>query len=125
MRISDWRSDVCASDLPLGGERSAAGGTSSSNPISGTLAGSVGWPSGYAAACKAAYAGPPSAHPPCPVLLTRIVGDRPSRNFSRCCQNLSQATSAGVVNGRAHVCTPVTNAQLLCRSFLETKKNTP
>src|SRR3546814_18112691 len=48
------RSHPARPPVPLGGERSAAVGTSSSNPISGTPAGAVGWPSGYAAACQAA-----------------------------------------------------------------------
>src|SRR3546814_6864573 len=37
---------------------------------------------------------------------------------------LSKAVSHAKQIGRAHVCTPVTNAHLVCRLLLEKKKNT-
>src|SRR3546814_7185787 len=54
----------------------------------------------------------------------------PSRACKTCCHTKSthnhyvKRCSIDQI-GRAHVCTPVTNAHLVCRLLLEKKKNTP
>src|SRR3546814_8041769 len=104
MRISDWSSDVCSSDLEP-----------------------------KAAEPAAVTAGPPSTtvpqendHGSCKSIR------RPHRHYRRAVRPRPPATAAvrcdrrpdrGIEIGRAHVCTPVTNAQLVCRLLLEKKKN--
>src|SRR3546814_10401807 len=47
--------------------------------------------------------------------------DRPSGGNSRLCFSFSDTLTTTMKIGRAHVCTPVTNAHLVCRLLLEQK----
>src|SRR3546814_5893885 len=117
MRISDWSSDVCSSDL--GQSRSAC-------PECGRSGAGRGCPSRHTCTCrKAAHLQPGTWH---------IAG-----HADRSCR-ADAGTGAGrrkmigwlgetylwvkaAQIGRAHVCTPVTNAHLVCRLLLETNKD--
>src|SRR3546814_9569180 len=116
MRISDWSSDVCSSDLTTRATtraRAVAGtGTASRNPA--------------ADACASTKAGP--ARGPAFFVQGRAVavGGDPAPDLRQ------QAFEQGLVEigqrfqveiGRAHVCTPVTHAHLVCRLLLEKKKS--
>src|SRR3546814_8125416 len=95
MRISDWSSDVCSSDLPDMRMRSDIG-------------------------------------------VAKLIGrqmqrtgmieedERPDHAALPKGQNALDGKAAAKIGqiGRAHVCTPVTNAQLVCRLLLETKNTT-
>src|SRR3546814_1502231 len=98
MRISDWSSDVCSSDL-LGriGEHAALDPLQ--QPV-GLIAGKI------RLEAQAARAG----------LLAQRLG--------LVALGIVVGESRVLVQiGRAHVCTPVTNAHLVCRLLLEKKKN--
>src|SRR3546814_8332837 len=104
MRISDWRSDVCSSDLHAPGIAVRVG--------QHLERGVDQRPTGLARN-----------------VLERIVGKalRPvrGREFSRTCGLRSWRCERGHSNaqiGRAHVLTPVTNAPLVCRLLLDKKK---
>src|SRR3546814_9497385 len=100
MRISDWSSDVCSSDL---GPVRAAG---LALPVDDRGAAAV------------------------PVLQGHR--QRPLGGFQRPVglQRVGHGQAVGGVPvvaakiGRAHVCTPVTNAQIVCRLLLEKNKRT-
>src|SRR3546814_5245888 len=84
MRISDWSSDVCSSDLVR----------------------AQGMGLGFASLIKAARA-----------LSSRDQGDMSAAAWMQ-----RRRDNDGLRQiGRAHVCTPVTNAHLVCRLLLETK----
>src|SRR3546814_3694740 len=57
----------------------------------------------------------------------REPGEGPADYVRRVAREKAGAGLLRVVDeiGRAHVCTPVTNAQLVCRLLLEKKNNTP
>src|SRR3546814_10509769 len=101
MRISDWSSDVCSSDLK--GPRSARlrGDDDDLYPI---VRGSQLRFSGGARGCGAV--GDPGVPDGVHLGEIRHIGE-PDRRAEI---------------GRAHVCTPVTNAHLVCRLLLEKKK---
>src|SRR3546814_9135714 len=101
MRISDWSSDVCSSDLPFlrinrsGSILEPPGKTPSANSTGGVRT------------------APPSGS-------IKHVRER-----RRCTIIRARKKAAGarpIQIGRAHVLTPVTNAQLVCRLLLEKKK---
>src|SRR3546814_2303397 len=96
MRISDWSSDVCSSDLPSCTRRCGAAPLASSPRITKQPAlprESLWWSS---ARRRQRRRGPASTSTP------------------RCA-----TLSATPEIGRAHVCTPVTNAHIVCRLLLE------
>src|SRR3546814_10192376 len=92
MRISDWSSDVCSSDLVL------ARIIPTQDACQIDL---LDWlePGDVASIIE-------KEHPQVAALLIA---------------NLDPAVGAKVQIGRAHVCTPVTNAHLVCRLLLEKK----
>src|SRR3546814_4922394 len=101
MRISDWSSDVCSSDLESE-QRTLASG--------------------------------PKCNKYLLMSRPRASGERRLDSFDRAILRILQRDNktpqreiAGAVNlseiGRAHVCTPVTNAHLVCSLLLEKKKN--
>src|SRR3546814_5662553 len=98
MRISDWSSDVCSSDLPGLGARHRQ---------------------------PAHVVGPFAADRAIEVIERAVVID--DRRLVRVFL-VDRSRRADKI-GRAHVCTPVTNAQLVCRLLLEKNKqenkNTP
>src|SRR3546814_6448959 len=103
MRISDWSSDVCSSDLSF-----AAGCTDvkeglekADDTLSGTLLGAEGAQTGD------------SGEAP----LTET--DLATSLYESCLKLKSEGKDE---IGRAHVCTPVTNAHLVCRLMPEKKK---
>src|SRR3546814_6171816 len=101
MRIGDWSSDVCSSDLLV--ERADLIITTADN-MSRELPG-IG-PGGALVLPMGSISTP-----------SRPVRGNPVRPTSR-----QFRTRASAKIGRAHVCTPVTNAHLVCRLLL-TKKN--
>src|SRR3546814_4968403 len=100
MRISDWSSDVGSSDL-----RHAP---ACENPWSG-------YTNGAGAMVERRNDWGLLRNPPGDDELTRKkrIGGETIGGFARL---------RGIEIGRAHVCTPVTNAPLVCRLLLETKK---
>src|SRR3546814_1420831 len=102
MRISDWSSDVCSSDLVNGissSEEAKIGGMTPAVLI-------------FSGRCELS---------PCimPWAVWRL--GYWIRIF-RCARSMKQMNAMKPKIGRAHVCTPVTNAHLVCRLLLE-KKN--
>src|SRR3546814_9226343 len=111
MRISDWSSDVCSSDLVAGIL---------------ILPNRLGWIGGRAAWKLAETVGVPpeiiaSSTPVWKPALTRTVVDLPPMASIPCFSTPILPRSAEI--GRAHVCTPVTNAHLVCRLLLEKQNN--
>src|SRR3546814_1653823 len=130
MRISDWSSDVCSSDLlhriderPVNVDRSdeANGpnnrsGDALSNeamairsPMMRTVvAGALLWIAG----CSEPESGP---------IAVSAIGDPPTlvnpnlKRLDPASAFLSDAAAQGLAIGRAAVCTPLTNAHLVCR----------
>src|SRR3546814_9733813 len=109
MRISDWSSDVCSSDL---------GAESILTPCD----------IGRKYCCAKSEAAPHDAGRSAGRSL-RAGSFRGRRMDFDACRSLTAAFFEQVSRrrdaqiGRAHVCTPVTNAQLVCRLLIE-KKNT-
>src|SRR3546814_5301535 len=113
MRISDWSSDVCSSDLKglvASGQR---------------LGGSCG------VACEVPWRKVVTPHGPRvehrrstgrTAMATRLGAPRSAAapDQSDMAEAATRADLAKI--GRAHVCTPVTNAHLVCRLLLEKKK---
>src|SRR3546814_8374864 len=106
MRISDWSSDVCSSDLALGPVMETFFGINGifQTPPSGL---DPNKNQGRGFQRSLARSGAPgrfrTSHPP-------------NRNAGQCCRPLVSRPFAEL--GRAHVCTPVTNAHLVCRLLL-------
>src|SRR3546814_4674297 len=103
MRISDWSSDVCSSDLRIG-EHHLRALVPKQGPI------------GLRISCITADEPMRSDRPD-------IAQPRHSlilwlRHF------IERVTGFGLEIGRAHVCTPVTNAHLVCRLRLEKQEST-
>src|SRR3546814_10390143 len=98
MRISDWSSDVCSSDLLVQSRVCSLPGCFRAEPVSDQI-----MPPGcYGADGKEADR------------RSALTSDRQTDVFP--------ALGTDMQIGRAPVCTPVTNAHLLCRLLLE-KKN--
>src|SRR3546814_10115315 len=123
MRISDWSSDVCSSDLrDRADQRSSHYGQTASNSRTARRANCAPkdwWSRGGSAnaansgKCGGAFAWFDRTDRS-KGLQTDAMGDEQSRHGrgrARCahCEEI----------GRAHVCTPVTNAHLVCRRLLE------
>src|SRR3546814_3872700 len=117
MRISDWSSDVCSSDLrrELAHEVQAANATISLRPdrhparrSKPRRAAPTGWKQYPRAWCAASA-------------TSRIHDIKVSRRDGR---RRSRVKNHEKKIGRAHVCTPVTNAHLVCRLLLEKKNKT-
>src|SRR3546814_7024737 len=106
MRISDWSSDVCSSDL---------------SALCAACGARQDWygPMGEGRACAAC--GAPALRPDI-VFFGEMpyAMDRIERALAAADLFVSIGTSGAEI-GRAHVCTPVTNAQLVCRLLLEKK----
>src|SRR3546814_8462261 len=116
MRISDWSSDVCSSDLrdagavarchrPAQRDRRRPGRLGPS-PKMGTGADRQA----LAAARLISW-------------LAYSDGSSRRRSQHQECQMVLRQEGREEEIGRAHVCTPVTNAHLVCRLLLEKKKN--
>src|SRR3546814_2719529 len=119
MRISDWSSDVCSSDL---------------TPVQQDFLGQLGLL--QPAAVELSEVGAPLVPSPWREINTMTI----SYGHGLAVSPLQlTAAVAAIVNGgsavrptlllqdqigRAHVCTPVTNAHLVCRLLLETKTTT-
>src|SRR3546814_9653070 len=113
MRISDWSSDVCSSDLP----RPAAWPGSGRRARAGIvrLATALSFPERSAARLAAATATAQAG---------RMRDRPPSSPALAGCYVISLRPVGGHAEiGRAHVGTPVTNAHLVCRLLLEKKKH--
>src|SRR3546814_1265768 len=106
MRISDWSSDVCSSDLVLH-DVAAAGVRGGALTAHARIEGL-----GFAAQGDA---------PGISGLSGVLDGDAEGLSFKFDPQATLRFDWPSEI-GRAHVCTPVTNAQLVCRLLLE-KKN--
>src|SRR3546814_10242890 len=120
MRISDWSSDVCSSDLCAIGFLEAIANQADDEVV------------GYEPACVHDFLGFNAQG--------RLCLDRSAQHVAR--RDLRDTESFGDVGclsafsgagwaeqnqthgsiGRAHVCTPVPNAPLVCRLLLETQK---
>src|SRR3546814_10529291 len=132
MRISDWSSDVCSSDLgtfdstylscdvpfaggDAGAEAAAFAAGSNNSTGTSTLTGT--FINGANEAAVPAYAGLAAINPS--FVDVDYIGAVKDAN-----ETWWQGWTCGLTKiGRAHVRTPVTNAQLVCRLLLE-KKNT-
>src|SRR3546814_3273302 len=105
MRISDWSSDVCSSDL-----RGRQHGQGQQPPRLGDVAPEEG--------------AEPGRRLVQPVRTEGIYAllDPADHRFAPCTRIGGCALfGASPEIGRAHVCTPATNAHLVCRLLLETK----
>src|SRR3546814_10000393 len=133
MRISDWSSDVCSSDLvaavprselpddfrcrqercnrPLPGQRGDEPRARTRFAVSGRLRGAV------SRRDDGRY--PDRRRRPPFARATGRIHPGPEGTY-----RTRDGTFSGRQIGRAHVCTPVTNAHLVCRLLLETKNTT-
>src|SRR3546814_10336028 len=120
MRISDWSSDVCSSDLALAG---AVGGGDARRDRSGDgqAGGRRAYGSRQAGAIDPAF--PRTEARTEDSLCTCHRGSTPAHGVGTGTQALAQrARDLPGEIGREHVLTPVTNAQLVCRLLPENKK---
>src|SRR3546814_10005074 len=121
MRISDWSSDVCSSDLrtPRLGSSSTAAADSASgvSRASATVFWLVWGQMDTGHSCRR---WPAFAH--WPVQQEHSVSVSVSGARSRLLTARAECSAELFAEiGRAHVCTPVTNAHLVCRLLLEKK----
>src|SRR3546814_9797588 len=132
MRISDWSSDVCSSDLQpscqppgdlrhgkAGGERHDLEGRDPARHERigiGDLGHLVGGPAREDDAADARIAPPRNQE-------HAVVEPGPKPSDMRLQLRVHRVERGNKI-GRAHVCTPVTNAHLVCRLLLEKKTNT-
>src|SRR3546814_10275113 len=93
LRISDWSSDVCSSDL------TSDGGAGRSSNRETAAAASITW-------------------------MRLLQWRLPAVACSALRRRKSRPGPYSPEIGRAHVCTPVTNAHLVCRLLLAKKKTT-
>src|SRR3546814_5501054 len=110
MRISDWSSDVCSSDLGVSAAFTITnlvivGNWDSNNTVFTMHTLPVGQPPD----CGAQFRSVPR----------HALVPFPFRSLSRFITSPGKSVRQ---IGRAHVCTPVTNAHLVCRLLLEIKK---
>src|SRR3546814_1386692 len=123
MRISDWSSDVCSSDLQDGARRLGGGGDRALGacrpPGDGSwLQGSQRFPGG-----RRRSAASLRSH-------RRLDGPGASAPAAGCTAKAAKLGPVGrlariIEIGRANVCTPVTNAHLVCRLLLANNKKKP
>src|SRR3546814_7710822 len=123
MRISDWSSDVCSSDLSINWDRKSI---TSCGRICASSMISTGLPApllaNSASQSWAEIELPAPCHPnpaATPAASSASKKDGMSEMPARAASH-----NTGRQIGRAHVCTPVTNAHLVCRLLLEKKINT-
>src|SRR3546814_8781519 len=120
MRISDWSSDVCSSDLPTAAssadlrDRKHSFNISLLRPDAKVSRDSieVRWRAATSPADRPLYSWTPA-------LLSPSTKTSQWANLARC--RRTRPRLSGEI-GRAHVCTPVTNAHLVVRLLLGTKK---
>src|SRR3546814_1771451 len=111
MRISDWSSDVCSSDLT----HQRLGNASYNHDVAWSgdrVAEQVEADADIADAGRRKRA----------CLAAMLAGAHARAPSALAIASTSPKTPAPVKIGRAHVCTPVTNAQIVCRLLLEKKK---
>src|SRR3546814_2938086 len=104
MRISDWSSDVCSSDL--------IGIPTTANIGDGRI---------YTVEGRVAIRPAPRLTLDGSIIYNDSRLSRPAQ-FLRLLSYEGQSLSLPNEIGRAHVCTPVTNAHLVCRLLLEKQK---
>src|SRR3546814_7046675 len=120
MRISDWSSDVCSSDLVR-----PVGGGDDDDAFIGVKAVHL-----HQKLVQRLLALVIAVAQPCAAMTSHGVDfvdeDDARRILLRLFEHVAHAGRADADEqiGRAHVCTPVTNAHLVCRLLLEKKKNT-
>src|SRR3546814_10369505 len=120
MRISDWSSDVCSSDLVEGGKVLAPTIeflTQRGIPVMGHVGltpQAVNILGGYGVRGKSAEEARS--------IVEDAVAVAQAGAFSIVIEGVLESIAIEIKNGRAHVRTPVTNAQLVCRLLLEKKK---
>src|SRR3546814_1990127 len=123
MRISDWSSDVCSSDL-FADEAIEAIEANRNRPFFLYLAFNA--PHTPLQATKADY----DKLPQIKDHKTRVYGAMIAQLDRRIGDVMAKLKEAGIDDntlvkiGRAHVCTPVTKAHLVCRLSLEKNKTT-
>src|SRR3546814_1965078 len=119
MRISDWSSDVCSSDLPGFGDRDrGVGGAHRHRRDALRLQRAVGAiddEHGRPAVGCGARAIPIGDLKPGVVILAAEDRRKDDRAGPRPPLVVAADDLAAAEIGRAHVCTPVTNAHLVCR----------
>src|SRR3546814_2576209 len=113
MRISDWSSDLCSSDLPLGArcfpsqrQDERVGARRASDDIEGDPFGPGSTPR---------YRAPPS--PAMRVSALRVTIPIASEG-----RRAAQKIASWAARSEEHTSDPVTNAHLVCRLLLEKKK---
>src|SRR3546814_6725011 len=131
MRISDWSSDVCSSDLRNNGTRHETAFTVSIEAREGVTTGiSAGDRARTIAVAIDAGRGKDDIVTPGHVfpLVARDGGVLVRTGHTEAAVDVARLAGlnpSGVICekiGRAHVCTPVTNAHLVCRLLLEKNK---
>src|SRR3546814_1852002 len=125
MRMSDWSSDVCSSDLYTQVRAPISGRIGSSLFTAGALV-QAGQPEALATIQRIdpVYVDLSQSAADLLNLRTAMTGGEISStgpNSARVTLRLPNGAAYPKI-GRAHVCTPVTNAQLVCRLLLEKKK---
>src|SRR3546814_4638801 len=114
MRISDWSSDVCSSDLAFGGYQfNQWFGLEAGYADLGELEPGV---AGQSLEASSAYFTAVGTLP-----FTDTFSGYAQAGFQRWDLDTSIPGLAGTAIGRAHVSTPVTNAHLVSRLLLEKK----
>src|SRR3546814_2298378 len=119
MRISDWSSDVCSSDLLMPMGRVTLRGRARPVDVFTLRPDLSAAQRARIADLVAAHAEERSAFVTCATAVREEFGDDPAILFLL--ERLNETDSGeSYAIGRAHVCTPVTNAHLVCRLLLET-----
>src|SRR3546814_2997140 len=118
MRISDWSSDVCSSDLDPAHRRGGGRGGAALAGLNNGEYAHILCARRMAMNRPARFEGPRKASLKKPTnvsLSAALVEEAKTLGI-----NVSEACQTGQI-GRAHVCTTVTNAQLVCRIQLAKK----
>src|SRR3546814_2540840 len=111
MRISDWSSDVCSSDLPKLVKFSGQDRQIMEDAIS----------HGLTDGCTVPFQKPGELPGSISFATPKGEVDDEKLLFAQLIGSLAFEAARRVKIGRAHVCTPVTNAHLVCRLLLEKK----
>src|SRR3546814_1951627 len=123
MRISDWSSDVCSSELPDADDRRAVrldGGLHRGVRRGAGGGARLGGRRPEPAAGAAGRGGRPGAYWRRDSLT--VKGLRPSMSKKVVPKGVRRTWTMAPKIGRAHVCTPVTNAHPVFRLLVEKKK---
>src|SRR3546814_8149942 len=123
MRISDWSSDVCSSDLIQARRHELSTWFNQAASATSWTDGPIAAPTSYTeyAGCYNAAADQWTASDPanvCPAGFEPQWGDLAMAGAYNATRNENKSQI-----GRAHVRTPVTNAHIVCRLLLEKKNN--